>query len=106
MFYDCLCLAPGKHHCGSAVVLFGCDFAKSCLIFRNILLQCEKQLLGILGSHDNARLHLGLRCVGSQAYHVEEKLVCAMSDYGEVSIFAGCNLGCQFDFYLFLFHNL
>ena len=61
--------------CGSAIIARNTrlDFAKHCLIFLDIVLKGKHKLLHILRSHDYAALHLRLRCVWRQTYHIEEK---------------------------------
>ena len=62
------------------------DFAEVHLIFVHVLFQGEYQLLGILGSHDDAALHARLGVAGRQEDEVEHKFIRAVRDDGEVGV--------------------
>ena len=66
------------------------DFAECLLVLLDVVVEGAKEVLGVLGSHDDAALHLGLRHVGGHGDEVDEKLLTAVRDYGEVCIVACC----------------
>ena len=50
------------------------DFSELLLILVDILLQSAEQSLGVLGSHDDAAAHLGLRHSGQMAGKIEHEI--------------------------------
>ena len=78
------------------------DFAESLLVLFHIVAQSEKEVLGVLGSHDDAALHFGLRHVGGHGDEVEEELVGRVSDYCEVGVVTGSHFRCEL-YFEFLF---
>ena len=80
-----LCLALWNGEVDGAVAVARrarSDLSEGGLIFADVLVQGDEQLLSVLGGHDDARLHASLRRVGSQQNHVQEKVVGAVGDHG------------------------
>ena len=72
-------------------------------ILADVLVQGHQQLLGILGSHDDAALNTCLGCVGGHQNHVKEKVVWSVRNHSKVSITSLHLIGGNFDLDLVLF---
>ena len=104
-----LCLSAHDERVGdfsvSAVVsahvygTFRTDFTESWFILLHILHECAEEILGILGSHDDAWLHLGLRHVGSHGDEVDEKFVGTVWNHSEIWVDSTGNVGWKFNLY-------
>ena len=84
------------------------DLAEGGFIALHVLAEGIEQVLDILGGHDDAALHLGLRHVGSHGDEIEVEFVAAVGYYGEVAVVSCCHFRGQlyFHFRFFLFHIL
>ena len=69
------------------------DDAKLLLILCQIVLQRNKQTLGVLGGKDDATLHLGLGQTGEGCYEVGDEFGLGMGEDDEIGVGAACNLG-------------
>lgn len=66
----------------------GLDFAESGLVFADVVGEGSEEVLGVLGSHDDAALDTCLLHIGHHGYEIDKHLVGGVGDYGEVGIVA------------------
>ncbi len=76
------------------------DFTECSLITCHILGKGVNQVLGILGSEDNARLHLCHGRVGSDDNEVYKEIIRAVAHQSKVGVCAAGYFGAYFDFNL------
>lgn len=85
------------------------DFAELLFILLDVVLQGEKQTLGMFGSHYNAASYFCLLHAGHHADKVADDFARRVGDYGQVAINAGGHFWFQLNLellvFLFVCHN-
>lgn len=88
------------------------DGAEGALVAHDVLLQGGEQALGMLGSQNDAALHLRLGYAGQHPGKVDDEIAAGMGDNSEVGIFTLCHVLWQFELQLswlrivlFVVHN-
>ena len=80
----------------------GHDFAEGCLILLDVVGEGEHELLSVFGAHDDAGDNGSLGHTRSCEDEVDEELVGAMADHGEVAVFTVGGFGAQLNLQLVL----